>query len=78
MNVMKASGCDVPQFMLDMKNPSQREKKQLKMKPLNRKDVRQTNGAGNTKSSDTRAVQRKRLMGGKVVKGKARDVGMEE
>lgn len=83
VNVMRSSGCPVPEYMLDLSNPSQREKKNLRLKPINRKDVRQSNGAGGAvDKSEKRKVERKRLMGGKVErkekKGKARDVEMTE
>jgi ATP-dependent RNA helicase DDX52/ROK1 len=83
VNVMRASGCDVPQWMLDLKNPSQDEKKKLRMKPIARKDVSRTNGAGNGAKGDRKKVERKRVMGGKMPfkakKAKVeKEVGMEE
>ena len=83
VNVMRSSGCPVPEYMLELANPSQREKKNLRLKPINRKDVRQSNGAGGAvDKSEKRKVERKRVMGGKVEvkekKGKARDVIMDE
>lgn len=75
---MKSSGCDVPQFMLDMKNPSQREKKNLRLKPINRKDIRQSNSSGGTKTAGTRKVERKRVMGGESVIRAKREVVLDE
>jgi hypothetical protein len=61
---MRSSGCEVPAFMLDLPTPSQRAKKNLSIKPLNRVDVRQTNGAGAVKVGGTRKSGRERVMGG--------------
>lgn len=84
---MRASGCEVPQWMVDMKNPTQDEKKALKMRPILRKDISRTNGAGMGDSSDRKRVKRERVLGGKVAdKGKKaketkaskREVGLDE
>lgn len=39
VNVMRESGCDVPEWMLELKNPQQREKNKLKKKPLEREAI---------------------------------------
>ena len=44
VNVMKESGCDVPEWMLSMKNPSKKEKKLLKQKPIDRKSISTISG----------------------------------
>lgn len=64
VNVMRSSGCEVPPFMLDLPAPSQRMKKIMSIKPLNRVDVRQTNGSGAVKVGGTRKTVRERVMGG--------------
>jgi len=84
---MRASGCEVPEFMLELKNPSQDEKKALRMKPILRKDISRTNGAGMGDASDRKRVKRERVLGGKTAdKGKkakerkqdAKEVGLDE
>lgn len=72
--------------MVDLKPPSQDEKKRLRMKPIARKDISRTNGAGVGDKSDRKKIERKRLMGGKgafkvrekKAKGKDREVGLDE
>ncbi|KXN71984.1 putative ATP-dependent DEAD-box RNA helicase [Conidiobolus coronatus NRRL 28638] len=39
VNVMRQSGCDVPQWMLELKKPSAKLKKQLKKRPIERKTI---------------------------------------
>lgn len=53
VNVMRNSGCDVPDWMLALKAPSQNAKKQLRRKPVERKDVSRAVGSigGKRKSS---------------------------
>ncbi|GAA5877321.1 hypothetical protein JCM8547_003833 [Rhodosporidiobolus lusitaniae] len=81
VNVMRQSGCSVPEWMLALPAPSQDAKKALKMKPIGRKDISRTNGS----SAD--AVERKggkgkggrkRVMGGKGGVFKKREGGKEE
>lgn len=82
--MMRSSGCEVPQFMLDMPNPSQRLKKALSLKPVNRQDVRQTNGGGQTRVGGKRKVERTRVMGGQLkdktvkVKGGEKNIEITE
>ena len=45
VNVMRNSGCLVPDWMLSLKAPSQNAKKQLRRKPVERKDVSQAVGS---------------------------------
>lgn len=82
VNVMRTSGCEVPPWMLELKNPSQKEKKKLKMRPVARKDVSRTSGSGDGAKGDRKRVKRTRVMGGVIpVKGKkpsAKDVTMDE
>lgn len=40
VNVMRQSGCDVPQWMLELKNPNKKERKKLKQKAPERKEIR--------------------------------------
>ncbi|KNC96605.1 RNA-dependent ATPase ROK1 [Spizellomyces punctatus DAOM BR117] len=40
VNVMRDSGCDVPEWMLTMKNPSKNVKKNLKRKPVDRDAIK--------------------------------------
>lgn len=42
---MRNSGCEVPEWMLSLKAPSQNAKKRLRTKPVNRKDVSQAKGS---------------------------------
>lgn len=46
VNVMRLSGCQVPEWMLSLPNPSQNDKRRLKLRPIERKDVSRTSGAG--------------------------------
>ncbi|CAG8649975.1 6120_t:CDS:2, partial [Paraglomus brasilianum] len=39
VNVIKESGCEVPDWMLQLKNPSQDSKKKLRRKPIERKSI---------------------------------------
>jgi ATP-dependent RNA helicase DDX52/ROK1 len=39
VNVMKESGCEVPDWMLQLKNPSKESKQQLRKKPIERKTI---------------------------------------
>ncbi|KAM0789793.1 hypothetical protein ACM66B_006645 [Microbotryomycetes sp. NB124-2] len=64
VNVMRASGCDVPEWMLQLKNPSKKEKKKLQLKPIARKDVSKTSGAGSELEVGSKRSKRKRVMGG--------------
>ncbi|EJU04701.1 P-loop containing nucleoside triphosphate hydrolase protein [Dacryopinax primogenitus] len=45
-NVLKASGQDVPQYMLDLPKPSKLKKRELKRHPIERKDIARAAGAG--------------------------------
>ncbi|KAK9766840.1 RNA-dependent ATPase rok1 [Basidiobolus ranarum] len=44
VNVMRESGCDVPDWMLTVKNPSKNDKKNLKQRPINRKTINTMSG----------------------------------
>ena len=63
---MRASGCDVPGWMLELKAPSQDDKKRLLLRPVARKDISRTNGAGSGAKGDRQRVERTRVMGGKL------------
>ncbi|RHZ62740.1 hypothetical protein Glove_335g42 [Diversispora epigaea] len=39
INVMKDSGCEIPDWMLKLKNPTKESKQQLRKKPINRKGI---------------------------------------
>ncbi|RIA95792.1 P-loop containing nucleoside triphosphate hydrolase protein [Glomus cerebriforme] len=39
VNVMKESGCEIPDWMLQLKNPSKESKQQLRKKPIERKTI---------------------------------------
>ncbi|KAJ1940508.1 RNA-dependent ATPase rok1, partial [Linderina macrospora] len=39
VNVMRQSGCEVPEWMLEMHNPSNNDRKKLKKRPVERKDI---------------------------------------
>lgn len=67
---MRASGCEVPQWMLDLKAPSKADRKKLKLAPISRKDISRTHGSGEGSKADRRTHERKRLMGGGVAKTK--------
>ncbi|KAJ8291576.1 ATP-dependent RNA helicase ROK1 [Rhodotorula toruloides] len=69
VNVMRQSGCTVPDWMLALPNPSQDAKKALKMRPLGRKDISKTLGSGNAGDEGgakrEKSKKRERIMGGK-------------
>lgn len=69
VNVMRQSGCAVPDWMLALPNPSQDAKKALKMRPLGRKDISKTLGSGNAGEEGgprkEKTKKRERIMGGK-------------
>ena len=68
VNVMRQSGCKVPDWMLALPNPSQDSKKALKMRPIGRKDISKTNGAGaadDVRDGKGMKGKRERVMGGK-------------
>lgn len=54
VNVMRRSGCDVPEWMLQLKNPSQKQKKKLKKAPIERQDVKIAAGNSIAGSKDSR------------------------
>lgn len=78
VNVMRASGCDVPQWMLDLKNPSKDDKKRLLLRPISRKDVSKTNGAGSGAKSDRKRVEKTRVLGGKLKEREKTEGGEEK
>lgn len=45
VNVMRQSGCDVPEWMLKLPKPSKMMKKKLRQAPVQRKDVRAASGS---------------------------------
>ncbi|GAA6056241.1 hypothetical protein JCM3770_002104 [Rhodotorula araucariae] len=76
VNVMRASGCAVPDWMAALPNPSQDAKKALRMRPLGRKDIARTlgssapdvaddDGAPRRVRGEKRSHQKVRVMGGK-------------
>ncbi|SCV74538.1 BQ2448_7567 [Microbotryum intermedium] len=80
VNVMRSSGCAVPSYMLDLKAPSQDDKKRLRLKPVGRKDISRTNGAGNKDARDRKGKKRERVMGGEegVFKKRKEKIQIEE
>ncbi|TIA93961.1 hypothetical protein E3P81_00542 [Wallemia ichthyophaga] len=44
VNVMKSSGCDVPEWMLKLKKPSSNQRKALKKRPIERETVHEAAG----------------------------------
>ncbi|GAA5989286.1 hypothetical protein JCM5350_003430, partial [Sporobolomyces pararoseus] len=89
VNVMRQSGCQVPEWMLKLPNPTQDSKKALKMKPIGRKDISRTNGAGTAgdsrkpgggKGGGSSHHKRERVMGGKggVFKRREGDDGRDD
>ncbi|GAA6061522.1 hypothetical protein JCM10212_004512 [Sporobolomyces blumeae] len=68
VNVMRQSGCEVPEWMVALPAPTQDAKKALKMRPIGRKDISRTNGAGaadDVRDRKGKKVKRERVMGGK-------------
>ncbi|CAG8460372.1 5947_t:CDS:10, partial [Cetraspora pellucida] len=54
VNVMKDSGCEVPNWMLELKNPSKESKQKLRKRPIKRKTI-------DTRSNyDKKKIKRKR------------------
>ncbi|SGY86162.1 BQ5605_C009g05803 [Microbotryum silenes-dioicae] len=80
VNVMRSSGCAVPSYMLDLKAPSQDDKKRLRLKPVGRKDISRTNGSGNKDARDRKRKKRQRIMGGEegVFKKRKEKIQIEE
>ncbi|GAA5839915.1 hypothetical protein JCM9279_005206 [Rhodotorula babjevae] len=89
VNVMRASGCPVADWLLALPNPSQDAKKALRLRPIGRKDISRTQGSGAAERDDAvegegeRRVKREkrgakvRVMGGKegVFKRRKEDEG---
>ncbi|BGP52138.1 RNA-dependent ATPase rok1 [Rhodotorula kratochvilovae] len=84
VNVMRASGCTVPEWMASLPNPSQDAKKALRMRPLGRKDIAKTLGSGADggdegarKVKGEKRGKKVRVMGGKegVFKRRKEDEG---
>ncbi|GAA5911141.1 hypothetical protein JCM8208_000289 [Rhodotorula glutinis] len=89
VNVMRASGCPVADWLLALPNPSQDAKKALRLRPIGRKDISRTQGSGAAERDDAvegegeRRVKREkrgakvRVMGGKegVFKKRKEDEG---
>ncbi|GAA5884111.1 hypothetical protein JCM3774_002932 [Rhodotorula dairenensis] len=73
VNVMRASGCSVPDWMVALPNPSQNSKKQLKQRPIGRKEISRTLGAGALDDSEEGA--RKKGGGGGSGRGKQKEGG---
>lgn len=42
VNVMRESGCEVPQYMLELKAPSKNDKRKLKQRPIAREAIGST------------------------------------
>lgn len=63
---MRNSGCEVPAWMLSLKAPTQKEKKQLKRRPVERKDVSASTGSI---GGGTGSRKKKRKVAAKANKG---------
>jgi len=77
-NVLKASGQQVPQYMLDLPKPSKLKKRELKRRPIERKDISRVAGAGvgrnlaNKRREMIQASKRRKVEeGGRQAKAKA-------
>jgi ATP-dependent RNA helicase DDX52/ROK1 len=66
---MRNSGCDVPEWMLSLKAPTQNAKKQLRRRPVERKDVSQAVGSVGKKRKPSKAQLSKNLKKSKVSNG---------
>jgi ATP-dependent RNA helicase DDX52/ROK1 len=64
--VLKASGCEVPQYMLDMKKPSKNLKKFRAKVPVKRKEV---GGGGRDLGKERGKRKREMIEGSKRRKG---------
>ncbi|WFD02852.1 RNA helicase [Malassezia obtusa] len=78
VNVMRQSGCDVPEWMLKLPKPSKMLKKQLRNKPIERRDVRAAAGTSsigrrlaNNKRDMVQASKRRKLAGAQPAAGPA-------
>ncbi|KAI8996716.1 P-loop containing nucleoside triphosphate hydrolase protein [Gaertneriomyces semiglobifer] len=56
VNVMRDSGCEVPEWMLQLKNPSKNEKKNLKQKPVKRDNIKTVSSYDERKLKHKRAI----------------------
>lgn len=71
VNVMRQSGCDVPEWMLKLPKPSKLRKRQLKQHPIARQDVKAASGSS---SLGRRMANRQREM---VAASKRRKVNQQ-
>ncbi|GFZ42957.1 ATP-dependent RNA helicase ROK1 [Saitozyma sp. JCM 24511] len=71
-NVLRASGCPVPQYMLDMPKPSKNLKKNLARAPLKRKHV---GGGGRDVGREMQRKKREMIKGSKRRKGEDQSRG---
>ena len=70
-NVLRASGCAVPQYMLDLPKPSKNAKRQLAKAPVKRKEV----GGGGRDFAREKARKKKEMVeGSKRRKAKIEEV----
>ncbi|KZT57906.1 P-loop containing nucleoside triphosphate hydrolase protein [Calocera cornea HHB12733] len=81
-NVLKASGQEVPQYMLDLPKPSKLKKRELKRRPIERKDISRAAGAGMGRNlaikrrDMIRASKRRKMDGEKA--GREKEVALAE
>ncbi|PWN45916.1 P-loop containing nucleoside triphosphate hydrolase protein [Ceraceosorus guamensis] len=74
-NIMKASGCEVPEWMLKLKKPSQNQRKQINKRPVDRQAVKSAAG-----SSQGRRIANKRsqMIEASKARQQQHDAGSEE
>lgn len=76
-NVLRSSGCPVPEYMLDMKKPTKNEKKKLAKAPPKRKAVggggRDLNREAGKKKKQMVEASKKRKMLGKGGRGEEKE-----
>ncbi|SPO32763.1 probable ROK1 - ATP-dependent RNA helicase [Ustilago trichophora] len=77
VNVMRQSGCQVPQWMLELKNPNKKERKRLKQRAPERKEIRTSAAssvgrrAANKRKDMIAASKRRKMVEGEGLKGKS-------
>ncbi|CDS00299.1 probable ROK1-ATP-dependent RNA helicase [Sporisorium scitamineum] len=76
VNVMRQSGCEVPEWMVKLKNPGKKERKKLKQKAPERKQIRTSaaNSMGRRQANKRKemiaASKRRKVSDGKVEKAR--------
>ena len=57
---MRNSGCEVPQWMLELHNPSKRAKQKMRNKPVERQAISASNGYPLVSPADAAKLKKKR------------------